>query len=72
MQKLGLSSAVGPQLSQMCQTTHYELGSHQKSMEQSLDTAAFNCIELAVIVKERFHMQLQSSFVPAALQWNET
>lgn len=36
----------------MCETTYYELGSPQKSTEQSLDTAGFNYIELVVIFKE--------------------
>lgn len=36
-----LSSATGPWISQACQTAYGEVGSHQKPMEQSLDTAGF-------------------------------
>lgn len=49
MQKPCISSAMGPWISQ---TTDYELGRHQKSLEQSLNTAGVNYIELAVIFKE--------------------
>lgn len=60
---------MGPWISQ---TTDYELGRHQKSLEQSLNTAGVNYIEVAVIFKEWFHMQFYPSFASGVLQWDET
>lgn len=44
-----ISSAMDPWISQ---ATDCEFGRHQKSLEQSLDTAGVNYIEPAVIFKE--------------------
>lgn len=47
-------------------TTYDELGSHQKSMDQNLDTAGFNYIEFVVF--QRVIPHATSSFVSGVLQ----